>query len=107
MVDRGTYIEVLVEGVVGEGPRRVRRGRQDVLEPADGDDVGRVAAAGALGMVRVDRAFPERGDRRYGRDERVRRRAMYDIARYPHSTNPDSLSVSVWMFTYPPVSFMA
>src|SRR3989304_1471234 len=39
----------------GERHGRVRRGRQAVRLAADADDVGRVAAAGAFGVVRVNR----------------------------------------------------
>ena len=46
-----------------ERPGRVGRARQDVRDAAHLDDVGRVAAAGALGVVRVDRPAGERGDR--------------------------------------------
>ena len=60
--------------------RRVRRRRQAVRLAGDADDVRRVAAAGALGVVRVDRAAADRG-------HRVARRS------------PDSLSVSVWICT--------
>src|SRR5690606_2110554 len=37
-------------------------GGDDVVEPADLDDVGSVAAAGALGVVGVDGAVPEGGN---------------------------------------------
>ena len=57
------HVEVLVERVDRERPRRVRRAREHVRLAADADDVRRVAAAGALGVVRVDRAALERGDR--------------------------------------------
>ena len=45
------------------GPRRVGRARQHVRLAAHLDDVGRVAAAGALGVVGVNRPALERRDR--------------------------------------------
>mmetsp|Transcript_16672 Transcript_16672/g.67230 ORF Transcript_16672/g.67230 Transcript_16672/m.67230 type:complete len:869 (-) Transcript_16672:47-2653(-) len=57
------HVEVLVDRIDREGPRRVRRRRQHVGLAADLDDVGRVAAAGALRVVRVDGARLHRGDR--------------------------------------------
>ena len=57
------HVEVLVERVDRERARRVGRAREDVRLAADADDVGRVAAARALGVVGVDRAALERGDR--------------------------------------------
>ena len=56
------HVEVLVEGVAGEGPRGVRRRREHVGVLDDGDDVWCVAAAGALGVICVDGAALERGD---------------------------------------------
>jgi hypothetical protein len=56
------HVEMLVHGVHGIGPRRVRGGRQHVLCAASLDDVGRVAAARAFGVIRVDRAILEGGD---------------------------------------------
>ena len=46
----------------GVGPRRIGRRRQHVLQPADLDDVGRVAAARAFGVEGVDGAALERRD---------------------------------------------
>ena len=57
------HVEMLVERVDGVGPRRIGGGRQHVELAADADDVGRMAAAGALGMERVDGAALEGGDR--------------------------------------------
>ena len=57
------HVEVLVERVDRERPRRVRRAREHVRLAADADDVRRVPAARALGVVGVDRAALERGDR--------------------------------------------
>lgn len=58
------HVEVLVEGVAGEGAGGVGRRGEHVGQGHDGDDVGRVAAAGALGVVRVDGAAAEGGDGR-------------------------------------------
>jgi len=57
------HVEVLVDGVDRVGARRVVRGGQHVGLAARADDVRRVAAAGALGVVRVDRAALERRQR--------------------------------------------
>ena len=57
------HVEVLVERVDRERARRVRRAGQHVRLAAHADDVGRVAAAGAFGVVRVDRASLERRNR--------------------------------------------
>ena len=57
------HVEVLVHGVDRVGPRRVGGGGKDVRLAAEADDVGRVAAAGPLGVVGVDRAALEGGDR--------------------------------------------
>ena len=57
------HVEVLVERVDRVRARRVRGARQHVRLAADADDVGRVAAAGALGVIGVDRAALERRDR--------------------------------------------
>ena len=58
------HVEVLVDRVDGVRPRRVGRRRQHVRLAARLDDVGRVAAAGAFGVVGVDRAALERRERR-------------------------------------------
>jgi len=63
MVAHHQHVQMLVERVHRVGPRRVGRGRQHVGLAADADDVGRVAAAGALGMEGVDGAALERRDR--------------------------------------------
>ncbi len=57
------HVEVLVERVHGERVRRVGRGRQAVRLAGDSDDVRRVAAAGALRVVGVDRAAADRRHR--------------------------------------------
>jgi hypothetical protein len=56
------HVEMFGDGVDGVGPGRVGRGRQHVAEPADLDDVGRVAAAGTLGVEGVDGAALQRLD---------------------------------------------
>ena len=58
------HVEVLVEGVARVRPGRVGRGRQHVRVRGDLDDVRRVAAAGALGVVGVDRPAADGGQRR-------------------------------------------
>mmetsp|Transcript_27539 Transcript_27539/g.88408 ORF Transcript_27539/g.88408 Transcript_27539/m.88408 type:complete len:610 (+) Transcript_27539:297-2126(+) len=57
------HVEVLVDRVDGEGAGRVGGGREDVRLGADLDDVGRVAAARALGVVGVDRPSLDGGER--------------------------------------------
>ena len=57
------HVEMLVDRVPGVGPRRIGGGGDDVWKPAHLDDVGRVAAAGALGVEGVDGAALEGGDR--------------------------------------------
>mmetsp|Transcript_46019 Transcript_46019/g.107301 ORF Transcript_46019/g.107301 Transcript_46019/m.107301 type:complete len:393 (-) Transcript_46019:666-1844(-) len=57
------HVQVLVDGVDGEGTRRVGRRRQHVRQPAHLDDVGRVPAAGALRVVCVDRPPADRRER--------------------------------------------
>jgi len=57
------HVEVLVERVDGVRPGRVGRARQDVELAAHPQDVRGVAAAGALGVIGVDRPAAERGDR--------------------------------------------
>ena len=56
------HVEMLVDRVDREGHRRVGRGGDDVGEAGQLDDVGRMAAAGALGVEGVDRAALEGGD---------------------------------------------
>ena len=60
MVAHHQHVQMLVDGVAGERPRRVGRGRQHVLQPGDLDDIRRVAAAGAFGVEGVDGAALER-----------------------------------------------
>ena len=57
------HVEMLVDGVARERPRRIGRGRQHILQARDLDDVGRMAAAGAFGVEGVDGAALERLDR--------------------------------------------
>ena len=57
------HVEMLVERVHRVRPRGVGRAGQNVRLAADPDDVGRVAAARTLGVIRVDRPSLERGDR--------------------------------------------
>ena len=59
MVAHHQHVEMLVDGVLGERPRRIGRGRQHVLQAGDLDDVGRVAAAGAFGVKGMDGAALE------------------------------------------------
>ena len=59
MVAHHQHVEMLVDGVAGERPRRIGRGRQHVLQARHLDDVGRVAAAGAFGVEGVDGAALE------------------------------------------------
>ena len=60
MVAHHQHVQMLVDGVAGERPRRIGRGRQHVLQPGNLDDVRRVAAAGAFGVEGVDGAALER-----------------------------------------------
>ncbi len=57
------HVEVLVEGVDGVRPGRVRRTRQHIGLGGDGDDVRCVPAARALGVVGVDGAAADRAQR--------------------------------------------
>ena len=70
---------MLLQRIHRERPRRVGGGRQHILEACHLDDVGRVPAAGALGVEGVDGAALEGSN--------------------GGSTKPDSLSVSVWIIT--------
>ena len=45
------HVQVLVDGVLGEGSRGVGGGREHVLSAAHRDDVGSVASTGALAVV--------------------------------------------------------
>ena len=56
------HVEMLVDGVDGKGARGVGGGGEDVGLAADADDVGRVAAASALGVKGVDGAPFEGAD---------------------------------------------
>src|SRR6202043_3966360 len=57
------HVEMLVDGIDRERPRRVGRRRQYVRQAAHLDDVRRMAAAGAFGVEGVDVAPLEGGDR--------------------------------------------
>ena len=56
------HVEMLVDGVDGERPGRIGARRQDVRQAGHADDVGRMAAAGAFGVVGVDRPAADGGD---------------------------------------------
>ena len=60
MMAHHRHVEMFVEGVDGVGIGRIGRRRQAVLLAGDADDIGRVAAAGALGVVHVDGAAADR-----------------------------------------------
>jgi hypothetical protein len=70
------HVEVLVDRVDGVRARRVGRRRQHVRLAARPDDVGRMAAARALGVVRVDRAAADRVERRLDEAGFVQRVSM-------------------------------
>ncbi len=57
------HVEMLVQRVPRERHRRVRGRRQHVGFAAETDDVGRVAAAGAFGVIGVNRAPVDRRNR--------------------------------------------
>ncbi len=54
------HVEMLSQCVDGVGPGRIGRGRDDVGQAADLDDVRRMAAASALGVEGVDGAALDR-----------------------------------------------
>ena len=56
------HVEVLVDGIDRERPRRVGAGRQHVRQGGHADDVGGVAAAGAFRVIGVDRPAVDGGD---------------------------------------------
>jgi hypothetical protein len=60
MVAHHQHVQMLVDGVARERPRRIGRGRQHVFQAGDLDDIRRMAAAGAFGMEGVDGAALER-----------------------------------------------
>jgi hypothetical protein len=62
VVTHHQHVEMLVERVDRVWTRRVRRARDDVRLAAHAHDVGGVAAACTLGVIRVDRATFKRGD---------------------------------------------
>ena len=57
------HVEVLVERVHGVGSRGIGRARQHVRLAAHANDVGRVPAASAFGVIRVNRPALEGRDR--------------------------------------------
>ena len=63
MVANHQHVEMLFDGVDRERPRRVGRGRQDIRLAGDADDVGRVTAARAFGVIGVDGAARDGADR--------------------------------------------
>ena len=79
MVAHHQHVQMLVDGVAGERPRRVGRGRH-VLQAGNLDDVWRMAAARTLGVEGVDGAALERLHRA--------------------STKPDSFNVSECSITW-------
>ena len=62
MVAHHQHVEMFVERIAGERPRRIGRGRQHVLQARDLDDVRRMAAARALGVEGMNGAALERRD---------------------------------------------
>src|SRR5439155_20480045 len=63
VVTHHQHVEMLLQRVHRERARRVGGGRQHVPQARDLDDVGRVPAAGALGVEGVDGAALEGGNR--------------------------------------------
>jgi hypothetical protein len=59
-----THVEVLVQSVDGVGTGGIGGRRQDVGVLHHDDDIGRVASAGALRVIRVDRPTLDRCERR-------------------------------------------
>ena len=57
------HVEMLVESVHRVGIGRIGRRRQAIGDAGDANDVGRVAAAGAFGVIHVDRAAADGGER--------------------------------------------
>ena len=57
------HVEMFVERIGGVRPRRIRGAREHVRFTTHPDDVGRVTPACAFGVIRVNRASLERGDR--------------------------------------------
>ncbi len=55
MVADHQHIEMLVDGIYGEGPGRIGRGGQYVGLAAEPHNIWRVSAAGTLGVIGVDR----------------------------------------------------
>ena len=57
------HVEMFVERVHRVGVGRIGRRRQAIGDAGDADDVGRVAAAGAFGVIHVDGAAADGGER--------------------------------------------
>ena len=56
------HVEMLGDGVDREGPRGIRRRRQNIRFRGDADDIRRMAAARAFGVIGVDRPAGDRSD---------------------------------------------
>src|SRR6266513_2508627 len=59
MMAHHQHVEVLVDGIAGERARRIGRGRQNVLQSGDLDDIWGVATTGAFGVEGVNGAALE------------------------------------------------
>ena len=57
------HVEVFVDRISGEGPGGIGRTGQDVLLATDGENIGCVTASGSFGVVGMDGASGESGDR--------------------------------------------
>ncbi len=76
VVTHHQHVEMLVQRVDGVGPRRIGRGGQHVGFAADLDDVRRMAAARAFGVIGVDGAALECRHRRFDEAGFVQRVGM-------------------------------
>ena len=63
VVTHHRHVEMLVEGVHRVGIGRIGRRRQAIGDAGDADDIGRMAAAGAFGVIHVDGAAADGGER--------------------------------------------
>lgn len=113
MVADHKHVEMLVQGVVGEGSRWVRGRGKDVVLAANNDDVRSVTSSSSLGVVAVrkNKSFRlaydemtiscraevrEREEREGKRGERTNVWMVRPLkAAMVLSTNPDSFKVSV------------
>jgi len=59
MMAHHQHVQMLIDGVDGVGPGRIGRGRQHVRHTTGLDDVGRMAATGAFGVIRMNRSALE------------------------------------------------